>query len=160
MDGQPDVEPPKNEPDYSLEGIEARLGLIHVEDLIVLALEFDESPMRYFSEPDLKQLNYTKRHYISQLGHAFFENPHRLDYLLRFEKSIKEKALKKVEASAALLQAPVQGAPQNKGRRMSFMPANNKPLISTKFDKSNHDVTNTAGSPNPNPAAKGDFLFC
>lgn len=54
MDGQPDVEPPKNEPDYSLEGIEARLGLIHVEDLIVLALEFDESPMRYFSEPDLK----------------------------------------------------------------------------------------------------------
>ena len=57
--------------------------------MIVLALEFDESPMRYFTEDTLKQMGYTKRHYTSQLGHAFFENLDRLDYLVNFEKQRK-----------------------------------------------------------------------
>ena len=70
----------------SLEAIESFLGRMALDDLIVLALEFDESPMRYFTEDILKQMNYTKRHYINQLGHAFFENLDRLDFLVNFEK--------------------------------------------------------------------------
>ena len=51
--------------DSSLEGIETRLWLMDVDNLIDLALQFDESPMRYFTRESLQMMNYAKRHYVS-----------------------------------------------------------------------------------------------
>ena len=45
--------------------------------------------MRYFSEENLVKFSYPKRHYVNQLAFAFFENPHKLDYLSDFEKKVK-----------------------------------------------------------------------
>jgi len=36
-----------------------------VDNLIDLALQFDESPMRYFTRESLQMMNYAKRHYVS-----------------------------------------------------------------------------------------------
>ena len=50
--------------DSSLEGIENRLQKMEQDELIELALSFDESPMRYFTKEYLVQLNYAKAHYV------------------------------------------------------------------------------------------------
>jgi len=51
--------------DKSLDAIEGRLWLMEIEELMTLALDFDESPMKYFSREDLRMMGYTKRHYVS-----------------------------------------------------------------------------------------------
>jgi len=89
-----------NASETSLEAIEGRLWNLEHEDLIDLALEFDESPMRYFTKQSLVQMNYLKRHYINQLAHAFFENPHRMDYLTGFEQRAKRRKMSFAEAAS------------------------------------------------------------
>ena len=57
--------------------------------------------MRYFSKENLVKFGYPKRHYVSQLAFAFFENPHKLHYLSDFEKKVK--AMRKVKAAETIL---------------------------------------------------------
>jgi len=47
-----------------LDSIEGRLRMLSVDELIELALMYDESPMRYFSRENLLQFGYPKRHYV------------------------------------------------------------------------------------------------
>ena len=49
----------------SLEDIEGRLWKMDIKDLMNLALQFDESPLRYFTLDVLEQMAYPKRHYVS-----------------------------------------------------------------------------------------------
>lgn len=84
-----------SEENTSLDQIEERLSQLDLQMLIKLALEFDASPMQYFSLENLVQFNYPKSHYIDQLAFAFFENPHRLDFLDKFELDVANQIKQK-----------------------------------------------------------------
>ena len=102
----------------SLEGIQWLLRDIDKESLIDLALDFDLSPMQYYTRQDLDLFDYTKEHYVSQLSFAFFENSHRIHYLHQF--------LAQVEAKKAKVEAPASmPAKKRKMKKMASHSSNN-----------------------------------
>ena len=77
--------------DHSFEAIEARLMAMQISELMDLALEFEESPLKFFTLQSLKQVGYSKHHYVDQLTYAFFEHSDKIEFLTSFEQRIREQ---------------------------------------------------------------------
>ena len=90
----------------SLEEIQTRLGAFTTDELITLALDFEESPMRYFSKEDLLDFGYPKRHYVGQLAFAFYENVHTLKVLEAYEEKTAKKRQEGESGSKLSLAVP------------------------------------------------------
>lgn len=90
----------------SLEEIQTRLSAFTTDELITLALDFEESPMRYFSKEDLLDFGYPKRHYVGQLAFAFYENAHTLKVLEAFEAKTTQKRKESESGSKLSLAVP------------------------------------------------------